>query len=88
MQLNEIIVNWRLFKRGSEEEKAVMHTRAAICDTCPSKLQLSENGQQLIGRENIAGSVFFCKLCGCSLENRIHNMEFTCPKGKWGPVDI
>jgi rubrerythrin len=81
--LIEIGQGWYNFIKGDSNTKQLMHVRLSVCDTCPSKKQLTPAGKVIIELLNKDGSIFMCKECGCPLSAKSANPESKCPLNKW-----
>ncbi len=61
-----------------------MRTRLDICETCPSKVEVSITGQVLTMSLNLPENLFKCNECSCPLGAKTSAPKETCPLKKWG----
>ena len=81
--LRNIAEGWYNFINATAYTKRLMQSRLEICDTCPSKEQLSSIGEKIVKTINEEGNLFKCKECGCPLAAKTANLKEKCPLGKW-----
>lgn len=86
MTLTEIVATWAPFRRSSVQTQELALKRLKICDSCPYKQQMKEDGTQLKGMGNSPDSLYYCGECGCPLWGKVKEEENYCRIGKWDEV--
>ena len=81
--LSNIATGWYNYINASSYIKGLMNSRLDICDSCPSKVQLSAVGQMIVKGINKEGNLFKCKECSCPLAAKTANPKEKCPLHKW-----
>jgi hypothetical protein len=79
--LRQIAEGWANLAADRNKELAL--SRLEICDSCPSKVQMSPVGTILITALNSEASVYHCGECGCPLEALSRVQDGECKLGKW-----
>ena len=83
MKLTQIAQGWANLAMDRNRELALQ--RLEICDTCPSKRQMSSVGTVIVSSVNGESSTFYCAECGWPLAALSRVPEDGCKLGKWGP---
>jgi hypothetical protein len=83
ISLVDIASGWYNYLNATPYVKKLIGQRLAICDSCPSKQQLTKMGQILVKSVNEEGNLFKCKECGCPLAAKTASLKSSCPLGKW-----
>ena len=87
ISLVEVATGWFNMVNSTPDIKELAKRRLAICDICPSKIQLSTAGQLLITTLNSEASTYLCEECGCPLAAKVCNKHSKCPLNKWNNLE-
>ena len=84
MKLVEIATGWTNFIGANPQHQQMIEYRLSICDTCPSKRQLSPIGKRVVEAINDKASIYYCGQCKCPLASKSAAPTASCPLNKWG----
>lgn len=78
MDIKEIISAWVTKYNPTERQQQLATERYAICEQCPSKINLIQNKKW----------TEHCSECKCPLQGKVFTPRFdSCPLGKWKSVE-
>jgi len=81
--LTEIAKAWYSFIQQTPEIQELAQRRLAICDLCPSKVQIGSTGQLILNAINENSSMYKCGECHCPLAGKTAGEHSRCPLNKW-----